>query len=98
MIQSYTQNPTFGGPKKFQEELDLVILKVQKLQSELHSHSLLLDNVNHQLEQKHGLQKSSLMAPQLYQRLYVIVLGEVGPRVFILFIDTKHFILSVSKE
>ena len=64
MIQSYTQNPTFGDPKKFQEELDSVILKVQKLESELHSHSILLGDVNHQLEQKHGLQKSSLMAPQ----------------------------------
>ena len=48
MIQSYTQNPTFGDPKKFQEELDSVILKVQKLESELHSHGILLSNVNYQ--------------------------------------------------
>ena len=45
MIQSYTQNPTFGDPEKFQEELDSVILKVQYLESELHSQNLLLNDV-----------------------------------------------------
>ena len=64
MIQSYTQNPTFGDPKKFQEELDSVILKVQKLESELHSHSILLSNVNYKLEGKQGLHKSAQTAPQ----------------------------------
>ena len=64
MIQSYTQNPAFGDPKKFQEELDSVILKVQKLESELHSHSILLGNVNYQLKEKHRLQKSAQISPQ----------------------------------
>ena len=64
MIKSYTQNPAFGDPKKFQEELDSVILKVQKLESELNSHSILLDNVNHQLEQKHGILNSGQIGQQ----------------------------------
>ena len=64
MIQSYTQNPAFGDPKKFKEELDSVILKVQKLESELHSHSITLGNVNYQLEEKHGLQRYAQISPQ----------------------------------
>ena len=64
MIQSYTQNPTFGEPEKFQEELDSVILKVQYLESELHSQNLLLDDVTYQLEQKAGSQKSPMSSPQ----------------------------------
>jgi hypothetical protein len=69
MIQSYTQTPAFGDPKKFQAEIDSVILKVQKLESELHSHSILLDSVNYELEQKHGIHKSPLMAPQLVHEI-----------------------------
>ena len=62
MVQSYTQNPKFGDPKKFQEELDSVILKVQKLESELHSLNLQLSDVNYQLEQKKYLKKSPLIS------------------------------------
>ena len=64
MVQSYTQNPKFGDPKKFQEELDSVILKVQKLESELHSLNLQLSDVNYQLEQKKSPQKSPLISPR----------------------------------
>ena len=69
MIQSYTQNPSFGDPKKFQEELDSVILNVQKLESDLHSQNNLLSNVKCQLEQKHGLQKSPQTAAQLLPKI-----------------------------
>ena len=64
MIQSYTQNPTFGDPEKFQEELDSVILKVQYLESELHSQNLLLNDVIYQLEQKAGSQKLPMTPTQ----------------------------------
>ena len=64
MIQSYTKNPTFGDPEKFQEELDSVILKVQYLESELHYQNLLLNDVLYQLEQKAGSQKSPMSSPQ----------------------------------
>jgi hypothetical protein len=67
MVQSYTQNPTFGDPKIFQEELESVILKVQKLEYELHSLNLELNDVNYQLGQK-CRQKSSLPTPQIIHK------------------------------
>ena len=69
MVQSYTQNPKFGDPKKFQEELDSVILKVQKLESELHSLNLELSDVNYQLEQKKSPQKSPLISPRTIHKI-----------------------------
>jgi hypothetical protein len=72
MIQSYTKNPTFGDPEKFQEELDSVILKVQYLESGLHSQNLLLNDVIYQLEQKAGSQKSPMSSPKTTHN---IVLG-----------------------
>ena len=61
MVQSYRQNPSFGDPKIFQEELESVILKVQKLEYELHSLNLELSDVNYQLGQKKCQQKSPLI-------------------------------------
>jgi hypothetical protein len=69
MIQSYTQNPTFGDPEKFQEELDSVILKVQYLESELHSQNLLLNDVLYQLKQKAGPQKSPMGSPKTLPKI-----------------------------
>ena len=46
MVQSYTKTPRFGDPKKFQEELDATILKVQKLESELYAKSKKLSEVS----------------------------------------------------
>ena len=67
MVKSYTQNPTFGDPKNFQEELESVILKVQKLEYELHSLNLELSDVNYKLGKKKCPQKSSLITPQIIQ-------------------------------
>ena len=67
MVQSYTQNPTFGDPKTFQEELESVIIKVQQLEYELHSLNLELSDVNYKLGQK-CQQRSSLITPQITQK------------------------------
>ena len=69
MVQSYKQNPKFGNPKKFQEELEVVILKVQKLESELHSLNQDLTDVNQQLEQKNRLNKSPLITPRTISKI-----------------------------
>ena len=63
MIQSYTQNPSFGDAKTFQEELDSTILKVQKLEAELHSYTLLHKELMYKLEQKQCSQRSALLSP-----------------------------------
>jgi len=54
MVQSYTDNPKFGDPKKFQAELDAAIHHVQVLESELHSLNIKLDDINNQLDGKIG--------------------------------------------
>ena len=64
MIQSYTQNPSFGDPFTFQKELDSNILKVQKLEADLLPLNLLLNEVNDQLIEK----KSSRRSPLLMHR------------------------------
>ena len=64
MIQSYTQNPSFGDPRTFQEELDSTILKVQHLEAELHPLNLLLNKVNNQLEEQSCQRKSPLLVPR----------------------------------
>jgi len=69
MVQSYKQNPKFGNPLKFQEELEVVILKVQKLESELHSLNQDLTDVNQQLEQKNRLNKSPLITPRTISKI-----------------------------
>ena len=67
MVQSYTQNPAFGDLKIFQDELESVILRVQKLEYELHSLNLELSDVNYKLGQK-SQQRSSLITPQIIQK------------------------------
>ena len=69
MIQSYTQNPSFGDPTLFQDELDSTILKVQKLEAVLHSHNLLLEEVNYKLEQKKLTQKCELLSGEKSAKL-----------------------------
>ena len=68
MVQSYTQNPSFGDPKDLQDELDSVILKVQKLEYEFHALDLELSDVNHQLEQKKVSHRNPLITPQTIQK------------------------------
>merc|ERR1712013_324531 len=63
MIQSYTQIPTFGDAKTFQEELDSTILKVQKLEADLHSLNLNLKDLENQLEEKKSNQKQTPLPP-----------------------------------
>jgi hypothetical protein len=63
MVQSYTQNPNFGNPKKFKEELESVILKVQKFESDLLSLHLQLSDANYQLGQKKSSEKCPLITP-----------------------------------
>jgi len=50
MIQTYRENPKFGDVKKFEEELELAVFRVQQLQSTLHSLRGQLDDVNLSLE------------------------------------------------
>ena len=69
MIQSYNQNPTFGDSKQFQEELESTILKVQKLESELHSQNVILNDLNYKLEQKKSIRKSPLLLPQTIPKM-----------------------------
>ena len=60
MIQTYRENPKFGDVKKFEEELELAVFRVQQLQSTLHSLRGQLDDVNLSLENlkvKHGDRK-----------------------------------------
>ena len=71
MIQSYTQHPSFGDVKTFQEELDSAILKVQKLEADLHSLNLALKELEYQLEEKQCIQKPVLLTPSPSHRLSV---------------------------
>jgi len=71
MIKSYTQNPSFGDVKTFQEELDSTILKVQKLEADLHSLNLALKALEHQLEEKKCIQKPVLVTPTPSPKLSV---------------------------
>ena len=54
MVQSYTKTPRFGDPKKFQEELDATILKVQKLESELYAKNKKLSDIENKLGEALG--------------------------------------------
>ena len=54
MVQSYKKTPRFGDPKKFQEELDATILKVQKLESDLYAKKKTLSDIENQLYEKVG--------------------------------------------
>jgi len=56
MIQSYTQNPSFGDPRKFQEELDVTILRVQTLESDLYSQQLMLNDMEERNVNKSSVQ------------------------------------------
>ena len=60
MIESYTQNPSFGNPRMFDEELESSILRVQKMESELHSQNMLLQDINRNLELKQSLSQRNL--------------------------------------
>ena len=68
MIQTYRENPKFGDVKKFEEELELAVFRVQQLQSTLHSLRGQLDDVNLSLENlkvKHGDRKYSKTSVQI---------------------------------
>merc|ERR1711970_1187244 len=65
MIQSYTQNPSFGDATIFQEERDSTILKVQKLEADLHCLNLILKEFDNQLEEKKSSQKQAPMTLSL---------------------------------
>ena len=69
MIQSYTQNPSFGDATTFQEELDSTILKVQKLEADLHYLNLILKEFDSQLEEKKSSQKQAPLTPNLSPKL-----------------------------
>ena len=69
MIQSYTQNPSFGDATTFQEELDSSILKVQTLEAKLHSLNIVLKEIDYQLEQRKSSQKTSHPTPSLSPKL-----------------------------
>merc|ERR1712013_971249 len=72
MIQSYTQIPTFGDAKTFQEELDSTILKVQKLEADLHSLNLIVKEFDNQLEERKSNQKQApLPGPKLSGELFI---------------------------
>lgn len=65
MVASYTQNPKFGDAKKFQAELDIATHRVQVLESELHSVSQELEEVNRSLEERRGGGRRSPHPPPL---------------------------------
>ena len=69
MIESYTQNPSFGDPKTFQEELDSSILKVQKLEADLHALNLVLKALDYQLKEKKSSQKQGQLSPSPVPKL-----------------------------
>ena len=69
MIQSYTQIPTFGDAKTFQEELDSTILKVQKLEADLHALNLVLKALDYQLKEKKSSQKQGQLSPSPVPKL-----------------------------
>ena len=50
MIHTYRENPKFGDVKKFEEELEVAVCRVQQLQSTLHSLRSQLDDVNLSLD------------------------------------------------
>ena len=69
MIESYTQNPSFGDAKTFQEELDSSILEVQKLEADFHSLNLVKKELDYQLEEKKSSQKQATLRPILNPKL-----------------------------